>query len=245
MSIQTSNELRSNDMYRKLSMIFILFICLYSISFAQDELGWTKDFQVLSHHFQATGSNTYFILEPNYYLVLENNDADERERLVITVLDETKVVDGLETRIVEERETVNGEIIEVSRNYFAFDTNTSSIFYFGEEVDIYKNGEIANHHGAWASGENGALFGLMIPGIVLLGSRYYQEIVPGVAMDRAEVISLSDTLNTPLGTFTDCLKIEETTPLEPGVKEYKIYAPGIGLIKDGYLLLVEHGYNEE
>jgi len=224
---------------------FIVCLCVYSFSFAQEECVWTKDFMVESHHFSTIGTTTYFILEPNYYLVLENNDPDERERLVITVLAETKIVDGLETRIVEEKESVNGEIIEISRNYFAFDTNTSSIYYFGEEVDIYKNGEIVNHHGAWVSGENGALFGLMIPGIVLLGSRYYQEIAPGVAMDRAEVLSISDTLSTPSENFTDCLVVEETTPLEPDAKDYKIYAPGIGLIKDGDLLFVEHGYKGE
>ncbi len=200
---------------------------------------------VESHHFSSTGSNTYFILEPHYYLILENNDVDERERLVITVLDETKLVDGLETRIVEERESVNGEIIEISRNYFAFDTNTSSVFYFGEEVDIHKNGEIVNHHGAWASGENGALFGLMMPGVFLLGARYYQEIAPEVAMDRAEILSISDILTTSSEKFTDCLVVEETTPLEPEAKDYKIYAPRIGLIKDGDLLYVKHGYKEE
>jgi len=232
-------------MNKKFWLFLIVCMCVYSFIFAQEECVWTKDFMVESHHFSPTGSNTYFILEPNYYLVLENNDTDERERLVITVLDETKIVDGLETRIVEEKESVNGEIIEISRNYFAFDTNTSSIYYFGEEVDIYKNSEIVNHHGAWASGENGALFGLMIPGIVLLGARYYQEIAPGVAMDRAEILSISDTLSTPSENFTDCLVVEETTPLEPNAKDYKIYAPGIGLIKDGDLFFVEHGYKGE
>ncbi len=210
-------------MNKKFWLFLIVCMCVYSFIFAQEECVWTKDFMVESHHFSPTGSNTYFILEPNYYLVLENNDTDERERLVITVLDETKIVDGLETRIVEEKESVNGEIIEISRNYFAFDTNTSSIYYFGEEVDIYKNSEIVNHHGAWASGENGALFGLMIPGI----------------------LSISDTLSTPSENFTDCLVVEETTPLEPNAKDYKIYAPGIGLIKDGDLFFVEHGYKGE
>ncbi len=220
-------------------------MCLYSFSFAQEECGWTEDFQVLSHKFSTTGSNTYFILEPNYYLILENSDAEEHVKLVITVLNETKLVDGLETRIVEERESVNGELIEVSRNYFAYDANTSSIFYFGEDVDIYKNGEVVNNHGAWIAGENGAKFGLMIPGMVLLGSRYYQEIAPGVAMDRAEVLSITDTLATPAGIFTGCLIIEETTTLEPDAKDCNIYAPGIGLIKDGDLLLMEHSYKGE
>ena len=103
-------------MSKKFWILFIICMFLYSFCFTQEEYIWTKDFMVESHHFESTGSNTYFILEPNYYLVLENSDTKEHEKLVITVLTETKIVDGLETRIVEERETVNGEIIEVSRN---------------------------------------------------------------------------------------------------------------------------------
>jgi hypothetical protein len=58
-------------------------------------------------------------------------------------------------------------------------------------------------------------------------------------MDRAEIVSLSDTITTPAGIFKDCLKTEETTPLESG-REAKVYAPGMGLVKDGSLLLTAH-----
>ena len=68
---------------------------------------------------------------------------------------------------------------------------------------------------------------------------------PGVAMDRAEVASLDASIKTPAGAFKGCLKFIETTPLEPLARESKIYAPGIGLVKDGSLLLVEHGRKEE
>jgi hypothetical protein len=80
----------------------------------------------------------------------------------------------------------------------------------------------------------------MMPGLVLLGSRYYQEIAPNVAMDRVEIVSVCETINTPAGKFANCLKTEETTPLEPKTREYKVYAPGIGLVKDGDLLLIRH-----
>jgi hypothetical protein len=60
-------------------------------------------------------------------------------------------------------------------------------------------------------------------------------------MDRAEIISTIEIVVTPAGRFKNCLKIEETTPLEPGAKEYKYYAAGIGLIQDGELKLVKHG----
>jgi hypothetical protein len=61
-------------------------------------------------------------------------------------------------------------------------------------------------------------------------------------MDRAEIVSIADSLRTPAGEFANCLKTEETTPLEVGAREFKYYAPQIGLIKDGSLLLVEYGF---
>jgi hypothetical protein len=199
--------------------------------------GWADTFAVDKKDFVSAGANTYFRLEPGFTLVL----ADGNERLVITVLDETKIVDGVETRIVEERESKGGKLVEVSRNFFAFNTADRGVYYFGEEVDIYKNGKIVDHEGAWESGKNGARFGLMMPGEVAVRARFYQEVAPGVAMDRAEITGLHETLKTLAGTFKDCLKVRETTPLEKGAKEYKLYAPGVGIIKDGSLLLIESG----
>jgi hypothetical protein len=121
---------------------------------------------------------------------------------------------------------------------------TNTVFYFGEDVDIYKRGKVVGHDGAWRAGSDQARAGVMMPGIVLLGSRYYQEIAPGVAMDRAEIVSRSEYIETPAGKFTDCLKTEETTPLEPGVREYKVYAPGVGLVRDGDLLLKRYGIQQ-
>ncbi len=191
--------------------------------------------------FSTVGRNTYFILEPGYQLMLEGIEKKDTTRLVITVLNETKLIGNVETRIVEENESVNGKTVEISRNFFAFCKQTSSIFYFGEEVDIYKNDKVISHEGAWtAEGNNKS--GIGLPGLFLLGSRYYQEIAPGIAMDRAEIISISETMKTPAGKYTSVLKIEETTPLEPTDISYKFYAPGIGLIRDGELLLKKYGY---
>ncbi|MCX5644174.1 MAG: hypothetical protein NTZ17_05745 [Phycisphaerae bacterium] len=175
------------------------------------------------------GSNTYMILEPGYKLTL----AAGKDTLLITVLDETKVVDGVPTRIVEERETKSGKLAEVSRNYFAFDKATGDLYYFGEDVDMYDaKGNITNHEGSWLSGVNRAKFGLMIPGKPKVGDRYQQEVAPGAAMDRAEVVSITEKVKVPAGTFKDCLKTRESSSLEKGVEE-KLFAPGVGLLKDG------------
>ena len=198
---------------------------------------WTTAFMVEPDELVSTGRNPYFILEPGYSLVLEGGNA----RLTITVLNEVKRIDGVETRVVEERETKGGQLVEVARNYFAISKRTNDVFYFGEDVDMYKDGRLVSHDGTWLSGVNGGKFGLLMPGRALLGARYHQEIVPKVAMDRATIVSVSETVKTPAGEFTNCLKVEETTPLQRFTTEYKYYAPGIGMVQDGSLRLVTVG----
>ena len=207
------------------------------------ESTWQEEFGLSDCSLVPTGRNDYFVLEPGFQLVLEGkNLLGQSERLAITVLEETREVDGVLTRVVEEREWRAGEIIEVSRNFFAICERTNDVFYFGEEVDMYQGGQLTSHSGAWLAGENAAKAGLMMPGKPKVGMKYYQEIAPGVAMDRAEIVSLDDTLETPAGTFTECLKTKEGTALNPLEQEFKVYAPGIGLIRDADLLLVEHGF---
>ncbi len=196
---------------------------------------WTSVFLVEKDELLSVGRNPYFILEPGYMLVLEGHGA----QLIITVLNETKKVDGVETRVVEERETKGGKLVEVARNYFAISKRTNDVFYFGEDVDMYKDGKIANHDGSWLSGVNGSKFGLMMPGRVLLHSRYYQEVAPNIAMDRATIVSVTETVKTPAGEFKNCVKVEETSPLSRFTTEYKYYAPGIGMVSDGAMKLVK------
>ena len=205
------------------------------------EAGWQQSFNVNKSSLENIGENPYFILKPGYRLTLSGKEDGKKVDLVITVLNETKLVDGVETRVVEERESHDGALVEVSRNYYDIDPATKDVYYFGEAVDIYKNGQIVGHEGAWQSGQNGAHFGLMMPGKPRVEQKYYQEVAPGVAMDRAEIESVTEHLDVPAGLFKNCLKTEETTPLEHGVKEYKIYAPGIGLILDGSLKLAKYG----
>ncbi len=200
---------------------------------------FTEAFRIEDGELGPTGENPYFSLMPGDKLTLEGKDEGKDALLTITVLDETKKVAGVETRIIEERETVGGELIEVSRNYYAISKRTNSVYYFGEDVDMYKGGKVVSHDGAWLAGEKDARFGLMMAGTPILGARYYQEIAPKVAMDRAEIVGVDDVFDTPAGKFEHCVKTEETTPLERG-RGYKIYAPGVGLLCDGSLKLTKH-----
>jgi len=202
---------------------------------------WTQEFGIEKRSFATSGENKYFVLKPGFQAVIEGDG----EKVAITVLDQTEKIGGTETRVVEEREEKNGRLVEVSRNFFAIDKVTGDVFYFGEDVDIYKDGKIAGHSGAWRAGEKNFKAGIMIPGNLSIGLKYYQEIAPGEAMDRAEIVSVSETLKTPAGTFTNCLKTEETSGLNPSDKGCKTYAPGIGLIQDEDLLLTKYGFIEK
>jgi len=210
--------------------------------------GFTDQFMMETcNDFSSSGTNPFFLLQPGFQLILAGKDKKDDVNLTITVLNETRVIqytdnvlDTAETRVVEERETINGELAEVSRNYFAICDRTNSVFYFGEDVDFYEGGVIVGHEGAWLAGAAGARAGIIMPGVILLGAKYFQEVAPGVALDRAEIVSIGEAVQTPAGDFTDCLKTEETSPLQGG-KEYKFYAPGIGLIKDGVLELTSYG----
>ena len=229
--------------FMSISLLLMLSITIPSVSAYSGSVnseGWIDSFNLEECKFSSTGVNSYFFLQPGYQLTLEGQEDGTDIQLVITVLDETKMVDGVETRIVEERETEDGELIEVSRNYFAVCEPDNDIFYFGEEVDDYEDGEIVGHEGEWLAGEDDARPGMIIPAEPEVGLKYYQEVAPGVAEDRAEILSLNDVVDTPAGEFEDVLKVEETTPLEPDAIEYKFHAPGIGLIQDADLKLVEY-----
>ncbi|HLQ36949.1 MAG TPA: hypothetical protein VK348_04050 [Planctomycetota bacterium] len=188
-----------------------------------------------------TGTNPFFVLETGFVLVLEGKDDGKDARTTITVTTATRKIDGVETRVVEEVEVVGGQTIEITRDYFAISRRTNNVYYFGEDVDVYTDGKVSGHAGSWRAGENGAAYGLMMPGTPLLGARYHQEVAPGVGMDRAEVVSLAAKFECPAGKFADVLQTEETTPLKKDEKEHKLYARGVGLLQDGGLRLTRYG----
>jgi hypothetical protein len=190
----------------------------------------------------TTGRNRFFILQPGYTTVYAGNEDGQHKRLTITVLKKTRVIDGIRTRIVIERQTSNGHIEEISQNYFAIDTRTLNVYYFGEDVNIYNHGVAVSHESAWRSGVNGAKFGLAMPGDATLGRQFEQERAPGVAQDMAEIVETGIRAHVAAGTFKGSIKTRETSPLEPGNEEFKLYAPGVGLVLDDTLELIQRSF---
>jgi hypothetical protein len=235
--------MKSTTILSSVLTVGLLAVWLVTPGVAKDEpkpaANWTETLVPTDEKLLSAGRNEYFILEPGYQLTFEGKEGGQKVDLVVTVLNETKKVDGVETRILEERESANGNQVEVSRNYFAFGEKSHHVYYFGEDADIYKKSKVVSHEGAWLSGVKGAKYGILVPGQVKVGDRYYSEKAPKVAMDRQENVAADAVIETPAGKFEHCFKVKETTPLEAGT-EYKLYAPGIGLVQNGNLKLVKH-----
>lgn len=210
---------------------------------SREDKGFTEQFGEEVKDLVSHGRNPWFVLEPGYTLVLEGTEKGEAKRIVIKVLDETRTIAGIEARVVEERETEGDELAEVTRDYYAISSRTNNVYYLGEDVDVYEDGKVTGHAGSWLHGEKGAHYGLMMPGVPLLGARFQQEVAPGVAMDRAEIASMTGRFECKAGDFEHVLKIVESTPLEKG-SESKLYARGVGLLQDDGLKLVRYGFEK-
>ena len=136
---------------------------------------------------------------------------------------------------VEFREFEDGKLKEIALDYYAQDDG-GTVYYLGEEVANYRNGKIIGHEGAWEYGKKNAALGVFLPANPKVGDKYQPENVPGVTKEDDEVISISETVTVPNGTYRNCIKIKET--LSDGTIEYKVYAKGIGMIIDDSLKLV-------
>ena len=199
--------------------------------------------------------NAFFPLTPGYQLVLEGEAEDDGETIAVrveaTVLRERERISyqaasgdmvRLTARVWEEREFEDDELVEVSRNFLAICRETGDVFYFGEDVDDYEDGEIVGNEGAWRAGVDGALPGILFPGRFLLGAKYFQEIAPGVALDRAKNVDMGFGVETTAGTFADCVGVVDSTALAPDEEgDPKLYCRGVGLVMDEEIVLVERG----
>jgi hypothetical protein len=219
-------------------MVFAVVILLlhHAALRSQGSSEWQSTFSLDKKNLGVQGSNPYFNLTPGYQLSYTHKKGAE----VVTVLNETRVIDEVTTRVVEDRESQNGKLVELTRDYYAIDSTTSDVYYFGEDVDVYKNGKVVGHEGSWLSGVKNAKFGLMMPAKPTVGHRFYQEQAPGVGMDRAEIKSIHTSLVTPAGQFTNVIYVVENSPLEAGSSK-KWYAAGVGPVKDDDMVLVKYG----
>jgi hypothetical protein len=173
--------------------------------------------------------NRYWPMAPgSRWTYTETDEAGEVTNVNVTVTKETKVVDGVKTRVVHDAHTdADGALIEDTYDWFAQD-RAGAVWYFGEDTKAFENGEVVSTEGSWEAGVDGALPGIAMPARPRVGLEYQQEHFAGVAEDAARVLSVDDQALVPFGHFTDVVMTKEFTPLDPEVLEYKLYAPGVG-----------------
>lgn len=186
--------------------------------------------------FSSTITNAFFPAAAGTQWVLEGTEGGVAVVLQISALDETEPVAGVTTRVLEERETQGGDLVEVSRNFLA-QASDGTVCYYGEDVDIYEGGVVVGHEGQWRAGVGGALPGILVPAAPAVGQAFVQEVALGVAQDRVEIVAAGETVSVPFGTFTNTIRYRETTPLEPGVKSTKVYAQAVGPVVDDVVRL--------
>lgn len=230
-------------------------VALASVEMPVGAQEFTEDFNVQDCSWKHRGSqNKLFPLKPGRQTVLEGEEEDDDGeiltiRVEITTLREKELIRfdapngdrvSLRTRVWQEREFEDDELVEISRNFLAICKETGDVFYFGEDVDDYEDGEIVGHEGAWRAGVDGAQPGILFPGRFLLGSRYMQEIAPGVALDRAENVAMGLDVETPAGDFSGCVGVLDSTAFEPNAEgDPKVYCPRVGLVMDEANILIE------
>jgi hypothetical protein len=132
-----------------ISLSFLVFQTTSANEQKPDDQTWTADFPLEKDELSTIGRNPHFILEPGYVLVLEKGS----ERVTITVLNMTKVVAEVETRVVEEKETKGGKLVEISRNYYAISKRIITSIILAKTWICTR--AIVGHGGAWMSGIDG------------------------------------------------------------------------------------------
>ena len=181
--------------------------------------------------FTAGSDHRYFPLEPGrQWIYRESAPGEPALRVVVTVTSQTRrIANGIEARVVRDTVTERGEVIEDTFDWFAQDAD-GNVWYLGEDTAELEDGRITTREGSFEAGVDGALPGIIMPAEPEVATRYRQEYAQGTAEDDGEVLALDQQAQVPAGHFTDVLLTADSIALEPRVLEYKLYAPGEGLV---------------
>jgi hypothetical protein len=176
-------------------------------------------------NFTTVIDNPYFPLTPGTTYIYQTKATGEKDTYEVT--HNTRVIEGVSCVEVHDVVSVNGEVTENTLDWHAQDKQ-NNVWYFGENTAELEGGLIATIEGSFMAGVNNDKPGIIMKAKPAVGDFYRQEFSLGNAEDFAETISLNETVIVPAGTFTNCLKSQERSPLEPDVVEDKFYAPGVG-----------------
>lgn len=168
--------------------------------------------------FTAHVTNPWFPLTPGTQYVYKGVKDGKPSRDVVTVTRRVVVINGAPCVTVEDRLYLGGRLEERTTDWYSQDA-AGSVWYFGERTaELDRHGHVTSTEGTWRAGVDGASAGIYMPSAPRLGQTGRQEYYKGHAEDHFKVI----------GIFPNAVLTEETTPLEPGVVDHKLYVRGLG-----------------
>jgi len=179
--------------------------------------------------FVSEVTNPFFPLTPGttFQYRAETDEGTEIDKVYVTHV--TKEILGVTCTVVADSVWLEGVILEATFDWYA-QHQDGTVWYFGEDVDNFENGVLVDHAGSWEAGVGSGKPGIILEAKPRIGDIYRQEFEPGVVEDLGEVLSLNESVTVPYGSFRNCLKTRDWTPLEPDKEANKCYASGVGLV---------------
>ena len=177
--------------------------------------------------------NPWFPLEPGTTTLLSGTDGAERFREQVRVTDRTRVIQGVDTRVLRDvLRRADGSLAEATTDWYAAD-NAGNVWYFGEKTATYdRHGHVQSREGTWRAGVDGAVAGLIMPSDPKATDAYRQEFYAGHAEDQAWIVGYKASVRVPMRRFHHVLRTFEWSRLEPGVMSTKLYAQGVGIVRE-------------
>jgi len=184
--------------------------------------------------FSTRVDNPWMPMRPGTQWRFVGHTAGGTEHTVTTVLDRTRVVDGVRVVIVHDVTRRGGRLLENTYDWFAQDSR-GRVWYFGENTKAYSAGGKVSRGGSWQSGRNGAQAGIVMEAHPQVGDAYRQEYRKGVAEDQARVLSLHASADVPYGALHGLEKTRDFSRIEPRGDEVKYYKKGVGVVLENAL----------
>jgi hypothetical protein len=182
--------------------------------------------------FSPRVDNRWFPLTPGRTLVYTGTKDGEKALDLVVATHRTRMIDGVRTRVVEDRLYLDNVLEERTSDYYAQD-RCGNVWYFGEDTaTLDRHGKVVDTEGTWHAGVDGAQPGVVMQAHPQLGRRFRQEWYRGHAEDVFKVIDRSAAVTVPYGTFRHALRTAEWTALEPDVLDNKLYVRGIGEVAE-------------
>jgi hypothetical protein len=198
-----------------------------------------KDFDPANFDQPTEIDNGWFPLKPGTQFVYEGSsivdEGREPHRVVFTVTDLTKVVNGVRTLVAWDRDYGSGELLETELAFFAQD-NDGNVWHLGQYPEEYEQGKLVDAP-AWIAGLKGARAGVAMKAEPQLGAPSYSQgyAPPPINwIDRARAYKVGQDTCVPAGCYEDVLVTEEFERTKPGAFQLKYYGPDVGNVRVGW-----------